>query len=58
MEIKIGDNNKINKSIIGNNNHEKEEKEINLSKTILELLIGIATGLVVGFCIYRFGWNK
>ncbi|MBP3595846.1 MAG: hypothetical protein J6J60_00370 [Clostridia bacterium] len=57
MGINIGDNNKINKSVIGNNN-DKEQKENKLLKIVLELLIGIAVGLIVGFCIYKFGWNK
>lgn len=57
MGINIGDNNKINKSVIGNNN-DKEQKESKLLKIVLELLIGTTVGLIVGFCIYKFGWNK
>ena len=36
----------------------KARKENKLLKIVLELLIGIAVGLIVGFCIYKFGWNQ
>ena len=57
MEINMGDNNKINKSIIGNNN-KKEKEDNKILKIALEIIIGIIAGLIVGFCIYKFGWNK
>ena len=42
MGINIGNNNKIKKTIIGNKNSQKKE----------------ASGLIVGYLIYKFGWNK
>ncbi|MGP1608940.1 MAG: hypothetical protein ACTTGJ_03750 [Clostridium sp.] len=57
MRINIGDNNKINKSIIGSNNQRKKE-ENKLFKIFIEVLIGLLVGLIVAFFVYRFGWNK
>ena len=57
MEINMGDNNKINKSIKDNNN-KKEKEDNKILKIALEIIIGIIAGLIVGFCIYKFGWNK
>ena len=58
MEIKIGDNNKIRKSIIGNNNKKEETKENKFLTTIVELLIAVSGGLIVGYFVFKFGWNK
>lgn len=41
---------------IGNNNKEQEENKF--FQIFIELSIAILSGLVVGFCIYKFGWNK
>lgn len=57
MKINIGDNNKIKESIIGNGNKKKAE-ENKFVKIILELIITVIGGLIVGYCIYKFGWNK
>lgn len=57
MGINIGDNNKIKKSVIGNNNKIGQEKS-SINKTLISLLITIIGGLIVGYCIYKFGWNK
>lgn len=57
MKINIGNNNEIKKSVIGNNNKINEEKK-SFFKIIIEILISIVAGLIVGYCIYKFGWNK
>lgn len=55
MGIKIGNNNKINNSIIENNNQEKEEKTF--CKMLIEIVVAIISGLIVGYIIYKFDWN-
>ena len=57
MGINIGDNNKIKKSVIGDNNKIGQEKS-SINKTLISLLLTIIGGLIVGYCIYKFGWNK
>ena len=57
MGINIGDNNKIKKSVIGDNNKIGQEKG-SINKTLISLLLTIIGGLIVGYCIYKFGWNK
>lgn len=57
MGINIGNNNKLKKSVIGNNN--KIEKETStFSNFFINILITIVGGLLVAYCIYKFGWNK
>ena len=56
MKINIGDNNKINSSIVGSNNNSEKEK--NFLNSVLKIIAEIIVGLIVGFCIYKFGWNK
>lgn len=57
MGINIGNNNKIKKSTIGNNN-KYEKEEWNFKKIILDLIIAVFGGLIVGYLIYTLGWNK
>lgn len=57
MGINIGSNNKVKKSVIGNNNKIHNKKKTVLEK-ILEIVISIIVGLIVGYCIYKFGWNR
>lgn len=57
MGINIGNNNKIKKTIIGNKNSQKKEAS-NFIKITIELLIAVISGLIVGYFIYKFGWNK
>jgi len=52
MAIKIGNNSKIKKSIIGNNN--KIENKDNL---IVTIIITIITGIIVAGIVYYLGWN-
>lgn len=56
MGINIGNNNKIKNSVIGNNKIEQEKSSF--SKILISLLITIIAGLIVGYCIYKFGWNS
>ena len=60
MAINIGNNNEINESIIGNGNKKvkNKSKENIFIKVIAELLIAVIGGLIVGYFIYKFGWNK
>jgi len=60
MAINIGNNNEINESIIGNGNKKEKNKskENIFIKVIAELLIAVIGGLIVGYFIYKFGWNK
>ena len=57
MGINIGNNNEISKTIIGNNNKKAQEKN-KFIKIIIELIITVIGGLIVGYFIYKFGWNK
>ena len=57
MGINIGNNNEISKTIIGNNNKKEQEKN-KFIKIIIELIITVIGGLIVGYFIYKFGWNK
>ena len=57
MKINIGNNNNINKSTIGNNNKFEKEKS-NFKKIILNLLITVFGGLIIGYLVYMFGWNS
>ena len=57
MGINIGNNNKIKNSVIGNSNKIEQEKN-SIGKILISLLITIIAGLIVGYCIYKFGWNK
>ncbi len=56
MGVNIGNNNKIKNSTIGNNNTQKQEENKKL-KIFLEVLVAVASGLIVGYLIYKFGWN-
>ena len=55
MKINIENNNKINKSIIGSNNNNKDKEKNNI---IIKIIIEIAIGLLIAFLVYKFGWNK
>ncbi len=53
--IKIGNNNKINKSVIGNNNGITNEKE---NKFILKnIIIPIIVGLIIAGIVFFLKWN-
>lgn len=52
MAIKIGNNTKIKKSIIGNNN-----KIENKDNFIITIIITIMTGVVIAGIVYYLGWN-
>lgn len=56
MAINIGNNNKITNSTIGNSNNKKKNGN-KLNKLVIELLITVVGGLIVAYCIYKFGWN-
>ncbi len=56
MGINIGNNNKINNTTIGNNNTPKQGDNKPL-KIFLEVLVAVISGLIVGYLIYKFGWN-
>ena len=53
--IKIGNNNKINKSIIGNNNEKREEKDKNFILT--NIIIPIIVGLIIAGIVFLLEWN-
>ena len=55
MRINIGNDNKIKKSIIGNNNNNKDKEKSNI---IIKIIIEIAIGLLIAFLVYKLGWNK
>ena len=59
MKIEINDNNKITVSNIGQNNkiETNEKKENNIKKIVLETIIGIITGVVVGIILYKLKMN-
>ena len=57
MKIRIGNNNKINNSTIGNNNKYYNKDNTLIIKLIIEIIIGIIVALISGYCIYKFGWN-
>lgn len=57
MKINIGNSNKINNSIIGNNNNKELPNESSKSKIVIDIIIGIVVGLIVGFVVYKLGWN-
>lgn len=60
MKINIGNSNKINNSIIGNNNNKElpnESSKSNIYKIVIDIIIGIVVGLIVGFVVYKLGWN-
>lgn len=53
--IKIGNNNKINKSIVGNNNQITDEKD---NKFILKnIIIPIIVGLIIAGIVFFLKWN-
>lgn len=53
--INIGNNNKINKSIIGNNNKIETPKD---NKFILKnIIIPIIVGLIVAGIVFLLKWN-
>lgn len=53
--INIGNNNKINKSIIGNNNKTENPKD---SKFILKnIIIPIIVGLIIAGIVFLLKWN-
>ena len=56
MTTKIGNNNKIKKSIIGNNNIIKAEEKKLINK-IIEIIIGLFIAIISGYIIYKCGWN-
>ena len=50
---KIGNKNKINQSIIGNNNKIQDNKQ----NIFFNAIITIITGIIVAGIIYYLGWN-
>lgn len=56
MKINIGNNNKIKNSTIGTNNIKNKEDNKNL-KMFWEVLVAVVSGLIVGYIIYKLGWN-
>ena len=56
MGINIGNNNKIKNSTIGSNNIQNQEENKKF-KIFLEILLSVASGLIVGYLIYKFGWS-
>ena len=53
--INIGNNNKINKSIIGNNNKTEISKD---NKFILKnIIIPIIVGLIIAGIVFLLKWN-
>ena len=55
MGIKIGNNNKIKNSTIGNNN-SVDKKENKIWIIIRDILIAVIAGLIVAYLAYKFGW--
>ena len=53
--IKIGNNNKINKSIIENNNGIKKEKD--KSFILTNIIIPIIVGLIIAGIVFLLKWN-
>lgn len=53
MKIKIGNNNTIKNSNIGDNKIEKEENNY----TIMTIFITIITGIIVAGIVYYLGWS-
>ncbi len=53
--IKIGNNNKINKSIVGNNNKIKMNKDGNF--IIKDILLPIIVGLIIAGIVFLLNWN-
>lgn len=51
--IRLGNENKIKNSVVGNNNQIREKKE----NQLLTIVITIITGVIVGGIIYLLGWN-
>ncbi|CCZ57769.1 unknown [Clostridium sp. CAG:762] len=53
--IKIGNNNKINKSIIGSDN--KIEKEKDKKYILTNIIIPIIVGLIIAGIVFLLKWN-
>ena len=53
--IKIGNNNKISKSVIGNNNEVTDEKEKNF--ILKNIIIPIIVGLIIAGIVFLLKWN-
>lgn len=53
MKIEIGDKNKIENSVIGNDNKILEKKENKIVKIIIEIIIGI----IIAGIVFWLGWN-
>lgn len=53
--IKIGNNNKINKSVIGNNNKVKKSDDKNFILT--NIIIPIMVGLIIAGIVFLLKWN-
>ena len=53
--IKIGNNNKINKSVIGNNN--KLNKSEDRSFILTNIIIPIIVGLIIAGIVFLLKWN-
>lgn len=50
--IKVGNKNKINKSIIGNHNNSSKGNNV-----LIEIIIGVVVGVIVAAIVYYLGWN-
>lgn len=51
--MKIGNNNKIQKSVIGNNNKLNTKEENKVVLIIIEIIVGI----IIAGVVFLLGWN-
>lgn len=60
MEIKIGDKNKIEKSIIGQNNFIKngDTKSGKLGDVVVKIIVGVAISVIAGIILYKMGVSQ
>ena len=57
MKINIGDNNKIEKSNIGQNNSKNDCGNDNFRKIVMEIVVGVLIAAISGYILFMFGWN-
>lgn len=57
MKIKIGDNNKIEKSMIGQNNLVKNDdvESSKIRNVIIKIIVGVAISVITGIILYKMG---
>lgn len=59
MKIKIGDNNRIKKSTIGQDNSIKNNNTRNsrVKDAFIKIIVGVATSVIAGLILHKIGMS-